>query len=162
MNKSVSIDALIAEIIPPNDYTHRNGFSNKHIIDILSDKERIVIEEALIEYLRKSDDILIVETLGYMRSYKALPILVNLLQKTSNAMRKIIIATSVFEIDHNDKMALVCADAFSCLGDTFQKISAFYFLRKFENPITDSIIKENTEHPDYLISYNAKQALKGD
>jgi hypothetical protein len=48
----VTIEKLIDEIIPyPADYSHRNGFSNNHIIDNLSADEKIEVENALIELM---------------------------------------------------------------------------------------------------------------
>jgi hypothetical protein len=37
---------------------------------------------------------------------------------------------------------------------------AFYYLAKFKNEKTKQLIKGYTSHPEYLISYNAKQALE--
>jgi hypothetical protein len=56
----------IEEIIPSNDYQHRNGFNNTPLIDKLSDIERGQLEKALIHKLlfesEKEVDNLIVET----------------------------------------------------------------------------------------------------
>lgn len=140
-------------------YHHRNGFSNTQIIDKLNNQERVLVEDALLNKLLSKSDMLIVETLAYMKSLKSLPILVNLLMQCSDAMCKIIIATSVFEINNSDEMIAVGVDAFNNLDNTYQKISAFYYLRKFKNEATDAIIREYTLSSDYLLSYNAKQAL---
>jgi hypothetical protein len=159
MNELTNMDKLIADIIPPDDYQHRNGFSNTHIIDKLNSQERVLVEDALLNKLLNKTDMLIVETLAYMKSLKSLPILINLLNQCSDAMCRIIIATSVFEINHNNEMIVIGVDAFKSLDNTYQKISAFYYLRKFKNEATDTIIREYTLHSDFLLSYNAKQAL---
>ena len=155
----MNIEELIAEIIPPNDYQHRNGFSNVQLIDQLTNEERELVEDALIYKLIENTDMLIVETLGYMRSEKSLPILNNMLEECSDNMRKIIIATSIFVIDRDNAMINVSINAFKHLDNIYQQISAFYYLKKFESPQTDSLIGEYTEHSNYLLSYNAKQAL---
>lgn len=159
MNELTYIDKLIADIIPPDDYQHRNDFSNTHIIDNLNNQERILIEDALLKKLLNKPDMLIVETLAYMKSLESLPILINLLNQCSDDMGRIVIATSVFEINHNYEMISVSVDAFKRLNNPYQKISAFYYLRKFKNEATDATIREHTLHQDYLLSYNAKQAL---
>ncbi len=159
MTGLISIDKLIADIIPPDDYQHRNGFSNTHLVDKLNGQERELLEESLINSLSNNVDILIVETLAYMKSSKSLPIFMDLLEHSFDDMCKIIIATSVFEINHDNRMIVICIDAFEHLSNVYQKISAFYYLQKFQNEATDAIIEEYTKHSDYLLSYNAKQAL---
>jgi hypothetical protein len=61
------MEKLINEIIPPDDYQHRNGFSDEHLIDKLNVEERKVIENELIKRLEKATDMLVVETLGYIK-----------------------------------------------------------------------------------------------
>jgi ribosome-binding ATPase YchF (GTP1/OBG family) len=108
VDKVMDVQKLIAEIIPPSDYQHRNGFSNNHLIDRLSEYEKNQVEDALInKLLTNNEDTLIVETLAYMKSKKSLAILNELLEKPSNNLRKIekssnemskiIIASSIFE-----------------------------------------------------------------
>jgi hypothetical protein len=153
------MDNLILEIIPPDDYSHRNGFTNTHIIDNLSNQEKDLVEDALLKKLLNKTDLLIVETLAYMKSVKSIPILIDMLNQTSDAMYRLIISTSVFQINKNNDMIAVSLDAFKNLDNVYKKISAFYYLRKFNNEATDAIIRDYTEHSDYLLSYNAKQAL---
>lgn len=159
MTGLMSIDKLIADIIPPDDFQHRNGFSNTHIIDKLNSQERELLEEVLINSLLNKVDMLVVETLAYMKSARSLPVFMDLLEQTSDTMCKIVVATSIFEINHDDRMIVICIDAFEHLSNIYQKISAFYYLQKFQNEATDAIIEEYTKHSDFLLSYNAKQAL---
>lgn len=49
-----NINQLLKEIIPPDDYQHRNGFSNEHIILSLIEKEKMEVEKNLIEMLEKN------------------------------------------------------------------------------------------------------------
>jgi hypothetical protein len=88
MNISKDIERLINEIIPPDDYQYRNGFSNTHIIDKLNNKERTLVEEVLINMLSDKTDILIVETLAHLQSIKSLPILYRALLKINNLIFK--------------------------------------------------------------------------
>ncbi len=155
----MNIEEVIAQIIPPNDYQHRNGFSNVQVINRLTKKERELVEKALIYKLIENADMLIVETLGYMRSEKSLQILNNILEKCSDNMRKIIIAASIFMINRDNTMINISIDAFKHLDNIYQQISAFYYLKTFESAQTDSLIEKYTEHSNYLLSYNAKQAL---
>lgn len=155
----MDIHTIMSDIIPPDDYQNRNGFSNVHIIDNLNDLERVLVEDTLIVMLLNKADMLVVETLAYMKSLKSIPSLINLLNQCSDPIGRIIIATSIFEINHDSKMITVSIDAFKNLSDLYQKINAFYYLRKFKDSLTDEIIKEYIVHPNYLLAYNAKQAL---
>ena len=157
----MTVKKLLSDIIPPNDHQHRNGFSNLHIIDKLNQQERDLVEDALIKKVISNSDMLIVETLGYMKPYKSLPVLIELLKQTSDPISKIIISTAIFEINHDDAMIKTGADAFRKLNSIYQKIEGFYYLKKFQNTTTDEMIREYISSTDYLLSYNAKRALEG-
>jgi hypothetical protein len=166
----MDIQKLIAEIIPPADYQHRNGFSNNHLIDQLSEYEKNQVEDALInKLLTNNEDTLIVETLAHMKSKKSLAILNELLEKpfnnlrktekSSSEMRKIIIASSIFEIIKDERMINIATEAFKRITNKYSIMSAFYYLKKFEDSKVNDLVKEYTNHPDYLVSENAKEAL---
>jgi len=165
MNISRDLEKLINEIIPPDDYQHRNGFSNTRIIDKLNNQERTLVEENLISMLSDKTDILIVETLAYLRSQKSLSILYTLLDKNIGTS-SIIIAASIFQINKDNQMLEIAIKAFKGLEKTkdaysvYKLIPMFYYLRKFKNEATNAIINEYTNHSDYLLSCNAKQALE--
>lgn len=160
MIKSMDINKIISEIIPPDDYQHRNGFSNEHVIDKLSDDDKFQVEAELIDMLQKKSDMLIVETLGYMKSNKSLPVLYELLENLNNKMAKIITAFSIFEINQDQKMIGVAKSSLKNIKDKYQLIPAFHYLMRFQDPEISELIREYTTSSDYLISYNAKQALR--
>ena len=163
----VTIEKLIDEIIPyPADYSHRNGFSNTHIIDKLSADEKIEVENALINKLTEHpDDLLIVETLAYLKSTKSIPALRKLLVNSSYDMEKLIIASSIFEITKDTNLVDIAISAFRQLDNkkdayyVYKLTGAFYHLAKFNNPAVIEIIREYFDHKEYLVSYNAKRAL---
>jgi hypothetical protein len=166
---SIGIDMdivkLLGEIIPPADYSHRNGFNNTNLINQLNEYEWEQVEDALINKLLDKTDLLVVETLGYMKSEKSLSVLYNLLEKTSDEMEKLVIATSIFEINKDNRLIDIGMKAFKRLSTkssiyTKDSItSAFFYLIKFEDAEVNNLIKTYTEHSDYLVSYNAKRAL---
>ncbi len=155
----MDINKIVSEIIPPEDYQHRNGFSNEHLIDKLSDVEKIKIETELINMLLKKTDMLVVETLAYMRSDKSLPALYELLEILKEEMAKIITATSIFEINQDQKMIEIVKASFKTIKDKFQLITAFRYLVRLHDSEISKLIQEYTTNSDYLISYNAKQVL---
>lgn len=159
MMETMDINKIVSEIIPPDDYQHRNGFSNEQLIDKLNDEEIFKVEKELITMLRKKPDMLIVETLGYMKSEKAIPILYELMENLNNEMAKIITATSIFEINQDQKMIEKAKASFKTIKDKFQLISAFHYLVRLQDSEILKLIQNLTTNSDYLISYNAKQAL---
>lgn len=160
---------LIDQVIPPEDYTHRNGFDNIPIINNLSEFQKQHLETALIEKLSFSGaqhiDTLIVETLGYLKSTRSLAILKELLNVCSNELTRLIIAYSIFEIDNTEDIVPIAINILKKIEkdrDAYfvQKLtSAFYYLIKFRIKEIDDIIFCYTNHEEYLIRYNAKQVL---
>ena len=162
----INTETLINRIIPPADYQHRNGFSNTDIIDKLSEQEKKLMEDALINMLMtKNDDTLIIETLAYLKSVKSLPFLYEFLKNNSDTMSKIIVSTSIFAINQDNDMVDIAITSFKNLENTkdsyyvYKLITAFYYLIKFNKPEVNEIIKEYLNHKEYLLSYNAKRAL---
>lgn len=161
MSTKIEITELMSKIIPRDDYQHRNGFSNRHLIDKLSNSERSEVEAELIKILHEKNDMLVVETLGYMKSKKSLTTLYDLLRDLNDGMAKLITADAIFQINEDYNMIEEAKSAFMKLKDRYQIISAFYYLVKFSNSSTIELIKNYTIASDHLISYNAKKALEG-
>lgn len=159
MDTSNDIEVLINEIIPPDDYQHRNGFSNDHLINALNDKDKAKVEAQLIVMLQKKTDMLIVETLGDMKSENALPVLYELLNFAEDEMVKIIIATSIFKINQDQNIIEVGKISFKNLKKKYQLIPAFYYMVIFRDIEVSKLIEGYIKNPDELISFNAKQAL---
>ncbi len=166
----MDMNKLINEVIPPSDYQHRNGFNNTQIIEKLSDSEKKLLENSLIQKLQSEKeteiDTLIVETLAYLKSVKSVPILRILLGKCSEIEIRLSIATSIFEINQDIEMVDIAVSSVRQMDNkkdayyVYQLSKAFDYLAKFNNKKTKQLIEEYTSHPEYLISYNAKQALK--
>ena len=159
----MDIEKYISRIIPPADYNHRNGFDNAAIIDGLNDNEKNLVSGALINMLwAGSDDTLIVTTLAYMKSKTALPALYDLLEKAPAGLVKIMIAVSIFQISADENMIETAICSFKQLDDkkdayyVYKLVEAFYYLRKFSDPGANKLIEQYVNHPEYLLSYNAK------
>jgi len=165
----MNIDKLIREIIPPNDYQHRNGFNNVPILNQLTADEKLQIEDILIKMLLSASeqeiDTLIVETLAYLGSNKSVPILNILLGSCSDEITKLVISTSIFEINDDENMIETAINITRNIDDKsdayyiYKLTSAFYYLIKFKSKRVNSFIEEYTKHKEYLVSYNAKQVL---
>ena len=82
-----------------------------------------------------------------------------LLESLNDEMTKIITATSIFEINQDQKMIEKAKVSFKAIKDKFKLISAFHYLIRLQDSEISKLIQEYSTNSDYLISYNAKQAL---
>jgi len=161
----MTIDELMGKIMPPDDYSHRNGFSNIALIDGLSEDEKVLVESRLIEMVpeMKGVDNLIVESLDYLKSEKSLPVLYQKLGTLSLGMEKLIVASSIFMINSDVDMIEVAISSFKKMDNrlspyyTYNLTSGFYYLSKFSTLETNNLIKNYRDHQDYLVSYNSKR-----
>ncbi len=161
----MNINEIVEIVIPPDDYQHRHEFNNRNIIDNLNFEEKQQLEDTLIKRLMIKTDLLIVETLSYLKSEKSLPVLYDLLNSECNEWAKIIISASIYSIKIDSKMVKVAIDAFNKFEqnrDNYFKYSVlpiFYYLAKFNNEEINDILKKYSKDSEYLIAYNANKAL---
>jgi len=164
----MSIVELITKIIPPSDYQHRDSFSNKRIIDNLTDDEKNQVEEALIKKLSQESitqpDILIIETLAYLKSQKSLVLMYGLLKTAMEY--QIDISTYIYLINQDDNMIDTAINAFRKTHDktkpyyVFGLIHDFYSLSQFKVEKVNKLIEEYTTSDEMLVAYNSKRALR--
>ena len=166
----MNVGDLVKKVIPASDREHRDGFTNTLLIDVLSDKEKEQLEDALINKLIvESDrhiDTLIVDTLVYLKSQKSLPVFRELLNKETYPLSKLIIATSIFELSGDESTIEIAVDLFRKMEDKkdsyykYKLTQAFYYLAKLNNATVDSLVANYIKHEDYLVAYNAKRAME--
>jgi hypothetical protein len=156
------LNKLIDDIIPyPDDREHRDGFSNEQIIDGLTNEERDQVENLLLDKLEaRPNDLLIVDTLGYMKSEKSRDRLYKLLNEEKRQESKIIIASSLYAIEPDDKLIDIALNAGQTLTNWWELTSIFYYFAKFKNKRTDDFVRQYFNHKDYLVSYNAKRTVR--
>jgi hypothetical protein len=156
----MNIQNKLAKIIPPDDYQHRHEFSNHQLIDELNNHEKKEIENLLLNKLHASpEDILIIETLSYLRSENAVPAMISSLKNCKNSLQKIIIAISIYKINHENGMIDAAIDAFKQLYKKWDLVFVFSYLKEFNDKRINEMIKRYIDNPDFLISHNAKRAL---
>ncbi len=154
------IKFLITKIIPPEDYQHRNGFGNEHIIDSLSENEKHEVEQELIRLLKTSSDSLIAETLAYLKSKDSLPILKAKLNTAVNPIDRIYLAKSIFKINKDDlKMKDIAFEEFQKIKGEFNLIGVFHLVIHFQDERINSILKNFVDDRRYLVAYNARICL---
>lgn len=155
-----SIESLLNKIIPPSDYTHRNGFSNNYIIDNLSIDEKVQVEDALIKILPTSNDCLIGETLSYMKSVRSLPLLQQKLNDSKNPISKIIWASYIYKLRPEEiEMRDIAFSEFAKVDGKYDLISLFHTLIIFNDKRINERIESYTNDKDYLVAYNARASL---
>ena len=155
-----TIDQILQELIPPADHSHRNGFSNEHLILELTKEERVHVELRLIEMLKKTDDVLIGETLTILKSRSSLPGLRNRLALARSSFSKIIWASFINELEEGDEhLKEIVRSEFEKINDKYVLTSAFYYLRSFNDPAINDKIRSYINDADYLTAYNARQCL---
>jgi len=154
------IKHLISEIIPPQDYQHRNGFGNEQIIDSLSQVEKNEVEKELLKLLKNSSDMLIVDTLAYLKSDNALPLLKIKLSSTTSPTNKIYLARAIYGINTKEvEMKDIAFEAFQKITNEYQLIDVFYALSYFQDKRLNDLIQSFQNDKRYLVAYNARQVL---
>ncbi|MES2372004.1 MAG: hypothetical protein V4557_05450 [Bacteroidota bacterium] len=154
------VKKLISEIIPPADYTHRNGFTNEFKIDSLNANERCEVEKGLLILLKKSSDDLVVNTLAYMKSVDSIPILKTRLSSTTKPINKIHLAKAIFKIDPNQAaMKDIAFEEFEKISEEFELIGSFHLLIHFQDDQINTLIQKYIDDKRYLVAYNARTSL---
>lgn len=153
---------LIDKIIPPNEYKFRNGFTNHYIINSLDNDEKVEIEKELLELLKKklNEDLLIIETLSYLKSRDSLYLLSNIQKIEDNPLNKIILSNCIYAINGDTNMIDDSYEAFQKINNDYEKITAFYYLKQFNVEKTNDIIKKYFTNENYLLAYNARLVLE--
>ena len=154
-----NIKSLIRELIPPNNHTHREGFTNYHIIDSLSEVEKSKVVNELIKMLESSEDWLIGKTLSYMKSKDSIPILRERLENAKESSSTILWANTIFKINNSTEMADIALEEFQKIDNKYELISIFHILTEFQDSRINKIIENYRNHDDYLVAYNAQTAL---
>ena len=155
-----NIEKKYKEIIPPNNYENRRDFDNKDLIKALSEMEKKSLEDMLIEDLKISDDILIIETLVFLNSIRAIDLIKGKLVNNNNLNERIIISTSLYALSHDKELIEEAYNSFLKIKDKYSKIAMFYYLAKFNNIKVNQLLTEYSKNEDTLLSYNANEALK--
>ena len=157
----MNIENIYKKIIPPNDYKNRRDFYNDDLIDNLNCEEKELIEDMLIEDLKSRHDLLLIETLAYLKSKKAIQFIESILKKSNEPYDKIIIAWSLFSLNHNkDKMIDIAYDSFLEITNDYSKTYLFFYLVKFNDNKTNALLESYTDNKNFLLANNSKRALK--
>lgn len=145
------------EFLNANSWAQRKDGVPLYLLDKLSNEELEVAEKELIQKLSLKDDCPI-NGLGHIKSQKALPKLYNLLQKSKKGM-KVSIAHSIFQISEDKEMIDIVLSEMPKLKHWTAIIHILYLLPKFKDKKIDNMLNSYREHKNYLVAYNATQAM---
>ncbi len=157
----MNIKKLYKRIIPPDNYENRKDFYNEDLIDNLIHKKKVLIENMLIEDLKSKYDLLIIETLAYLKSEKSIQLIEKILKKSNEPYDKVIIASSLFSLNYNkDKMIDIAYNNFLEITNDYSKTYLFFYLIKFNDSKTNALIESYTDNKNILLANNSKRALR--
>lgn len=157
----MDIEKLYKEIIPIDDYKNRRDFSNEDLMDNLDNEEKVLIEKMLIKDLVSRYDLLVIETLAYIKSGKSIEIIEKRLKEAKEPFDKIIIAWCLYRLNKDrHRMVDIAYNNFLLVNDDYSKTSLFYYLGKFNENKLNSLLKTYTNNKNILLSHNSKAALE--
>lgn len=155
------LDYLLNQLIPPPIREEREGFTNDHLIELLSDEEKVALVPRLIEMLNNSQDLLVAETLFKIDASVALPQVLECLKQQDSPMEKIVWTELVHHFDEgNPEMEKVAFDAFKELDFNYESEGwIFIILIKFNSERINKRIEEFVDHKYFLVAHHAKMVL---
>ncbi|MDC7998014.1 hypothetical protein [Gilvibacter sediminis] len=127
------------------------------LLDNLSDTEKEIAEQQLLERLSLKDDWPI-RGLGHLRSQRPLKKLYELLPQSKKAM-KIIIAHAIFQISADQKMIDTVLSEVPQISNQYELIPVVYLLPDFKDERVNQVLNALRDHKEYLVAYNATQAM---
>lgn len=152
-----NFDIFKKEFLEANTWEQRKDGVPLYLLDRLTNEELIAAEAELIKAASLHDDWAIVG-LGHIKSKDAVPTLLKLLSRSKGAM-KVKIAHSVFQISQDEKMKEIVLETVPKITGEHELIDVLYYLSLFkDNRITD-LLTSYTNHPKYLVAYNATRYL---
>lgn len=155
-----NINRILEELIPSSDYQSRNGFNNEHLLQHLTEEEKLEVEKRLIEMLDKKDDELIGETFAILKSTDSLMSLSKRLNLAKESTSKIVWASYINEIKGGDKeMKEIALREFDNVTEKYSRITTFHYLIRFQDPRINEKIRTYINYSDYLTAYNARTSL---
>ena len=152
-------------IIPPSDHAHRNGFTNEPLLDALGRSERRALEQALVADLQAgSTDLLVVETLAYLRAQSAVPAVRAFIGRCPDPTTRLGATAACYRLTQDHGLLVPALNDFRALEArtdayrVYAMISGLYYLAEFEGPEVDRVLETYARHSEYLLKYNAARA----
>lgn len=156
----MNLEELYKKIIPI-DYQEKKDFYNEDILDTLDEKQKSVIERMLIQDLTKKFDLLIIESLAYLKSKQSINVIENHLQESKDPFDKLIIAWCLYSLGKDpERMVNIAYKSFLLIENNNNKTYLFYYLAMFKNDKINDLIKSFFNDDDFLVSSNAKSSLE--
>ena len=145
------------EYLNANSWEQRKDGVPLDLLDSLSDSEKKIAEKELIDILSTKDDWPIMG-LGHIKSQNSLTKLYDLIPESKKGM-KITIAHSIYQICEDTEMIEIVLTEIPKISNQYELIHIVYLLPDFENRKVDEVLYNLRQHKEYLVAYNATQAM---
>ena len=152
-----NIDLFRRDFLGANTWAQRKDGVPIDLLDNLTKEELKIAETELIHALSLRDDWPVIGV-GHIQSKAALPKLYELLHKSSGPM-KVTIAHSIFQICRDAQMIDIVLNTMPAITNPYELIDILYYLPDFNNRSITELHHSYRNHTDYLVAYNATQAL---
>lgn len=152
-----NLDIFRKDFLYANTWAQRKDGVPLDLLDNLSPEELKVAEAELISSANLSDKWPILG-LAHIKSATALQKLYALLGESTEGM-KVTIAYSIFQICGDPGMVNTVLDEVPEITSEYELIDILYLLPAFKNEHVTSMLNSYRDHKEYLIAYNAAQAL---
>ena len=152
-----NLDIFRREFLGANTWAQKKDGVPLELLDNLSVDELKTAESELIK-AANLDDTWPILGLGHVKSTQALPILYNLLDKSTKGF-KVAIAYSIFQISNDQKMVDIVLQELPKITDQYELIDVLYKLPVFKDEKITALLNNYRDHKEYLVAYNATRAL---
>ncbi|MGE9311698.1 hypothetical protein ACLOAU_08630 [Niabella sp. CJ426] len=152
-----TIDLFRKDFLEANTWAQRKDGVPIDLLNNLTEEELKIAETELIHALSLRDDWPVIG-LGHIQSKAALPKLYELLHN-SNGPMKVTIAHSIFQICQDAQMIDIVLSTMPIITNPYELIDILYHLPDFNNKRITELHHNYCNHTDYLVAYNATQAL---
>ncbi len=152
-----NFDIFKKEYLEANTWEQRKDGVPLYLLDRLTNEELKAAEAELIKAASLHDDWPIVG-LGHIKSKEAVPTLLKLMSKSKGAM-KVKIAHSIFQISQDEKMKEIVLETVPQISGEHELIEVLYYLPLFKDDRITDLLSSYTNHPKYLVAYNATRYL---
>jgi hypothetical protein len=152
---------LIKQIIPPKTRECREGFSNKMLIDQLSEDDRYNIKKELIALLIASEDtdLLVVETLVYLRCQEALRYFHLMLSKNPSPITFFGLALAIYQLSNDDNVINIMENKMLGLTEQYQIVTGLNYLAQIRDSRVVQILNRYANSDSTIVAGVAKSHL---
>ena len=166
----MDIKFILHKVLPPRTFEGRDGFDNREFVSHLSNDDKELLENKLIERLNdipandKIDE-LIIETLAFLKSKKSIELIRSRINEHQSDFSNLIITVSLYNLTNEPELIDVALNYFKRIENSTnsyvrgQLNYMFHYLSMLQSDQANSFILKYTKSEDKNLRYNAFRAL---